>query len=98
MQNKEKALRKLSASDKKMVRKAIRESGKKLLQILKEELLVCELTRNLDRVNRLLSVIHHHTAYEVMQSLQDAGLEKEITALADKAGQILKNKKGKSEG
>ena len=78
------------AKDKKIVQKAIRESGNQLIQILKEEIFLCEITGDLERFGNLVFLLNHHTAYELMKSLKDAGLSKDITRLADKAGKRKK--------
>jgi hypothetical protein len=85
----------LSEADKKALQKCIRKCGDELLQVLKEEIFLCEITCDVDRFERLEMAIGHHTAYELLHNLREAGLGKDITALADKAGKKLKRKKEK---
>jgi len=82
----------LSEADKEYIRKNIRRMGDDIIQTLREEIFLCEITCNLDRFGRLVTIIKHHTAYELLESLVDAGLRKDITKLADKAGRIGKKK------
>lgn len=84
---------KLSKEDKEALTKAIRESGNELIQCVKEEIFLCEITADYERFRRLMHLFDAHLNYEFIKALREAGLAKDITKLADKAGKLLKTKK-----
>lgn len=75
------------------IQKAIRERGDELLESIKEEIFLCEISSDLDRFGRLVSLYHHHSSFELLKALRDKGLDKEISELADKAGRLKKRER-----
>ena len=74
--------------NKEKIRVEIKKRADKLLVSIKEELFLCTVCADVDRLGRLVTLIHYHTSYELMKSFRDKGLDKEITELADKAEKI----------
>ena len=74
--------------NKEKMREEIRKRANELLESIKEELFLCQISADVDRLGRLVTLVHYHTSYELMKSFRDKGLNKEITELADKAGKI----------
>ena len=72
--------------DKEKIRKELKRQSDELLESIKEELFLCQISADVDRLGRLVTLFYYHTSFELMKGLRDAGLNKEITELADKAG------------
>lgn len=72
--------------NRKKIEREIREIGKELLDIIKEEIFLCSTTADADRFERFLSLIDYHTSYEIVRTLRDKGFSKELMKLCDKAG------------
>lgn len=76
--------------NKEEIRKEIEERANEFRKSFNDELLHCRITADLDRLGRLITLFHYHIDYELMKAYNDAGLQKELRELADKAGEKLK--------
>ena len=56
--------------------------------VIKEEISSCLILGDLDRFDGLVQVVHMYLDHKLMEAFRNKGLQKDITALADKAGQI----------
>lgn len=82
----------MSKKEKKLLQEAIRKCGDELIQCVKEEIFLCEISVDDERLRRLMHLFNAHINYEFIRSLREAGLAKDITKLADKAGNRLKKR------
>jgi hypothetical protein len=80
----------LTQKDREAISKTIREGGNSLIQAVKEEVFLCEISADLDRFDRLLHLFGCHLNYELIKDFRDKGLGEDLTKLADKAGRIQK--------
>ena len=72
------------------LRKEIEQRANELRQSFNDELLNIRITVDVSRLGRLVKLFHYHTTYELMKAFNDAGLQKDLTKLAKKAGEKLK--------
>jgi hypothetical protein len=77
-------------SEEKKLKEAIRTAGNILVAIVKEEIFLCEISLDDERLSRLMHLLSAHINYEFLKEIHDAGLDRDITELADKAGNILR--------
>jgi glutamate-1-semialdehyde aminotransferase len=76
--------------NKKKLRKEIDQRANELRQSFNDELANIRITADVERLGRLVTLFHYHTTYELMKAYNDAGLQKELTELAKKAGEKQK--------
>lgn len=81
--------------DKEETRKELRKRADELLESIKDELYLCVICLDVDRLGRLIELYAHHPSYELLKALRDKGFSEEITKLAKKAGEV--NHVNKSE-
>jgi len=71
-------------------KKALRKTADALLETVKEMVDTYVLVGNVDALNRLVTQVNILSGYELIKVFRDKGLSSDITALADKAGRIVK--------
>jgi hypothetical protein len=77
--------KKLSKVDKKVLAK----TADHFLSLMKEKVSIYLLTEDFDALGRLVEQMDILSGYEVLKTLRDKGMSKEITELCDKAGKQL---------
>ena len=77
--------------DKEKLRKEMKKRGIALLELISDELFLCEICCDVDRLGRLVTLFQYHTNHELMKDFRDRGLDKELLELAKKAGKMGEN-------
>lgn len=75
------------------IQKEMRKVGDDFLEALRDEVDSCVFLGDTKRLDRLVTVVKRHLAAELMETLQEKGLGKELDALCDKAGRIVAPRK-----
>jgi hypothetical protein len=78
----------INEKEREKIRKQLRKAGNDFLQVVKEEVDSCVLLCDVERLERLTSIVHVHMDSEVIRTLREKGLSKDIRKLCDKAGRI----------
>jgi hypothetical protein len=68
--------------------KTLRKVADEFINAVKEEVDSAVLLGDTDRLDRLVTQVDIVLGYEVLKTLRDKGLSKDITKLCDKAGRI----------
>ena len=69
-------------------RKALRSTANKFLCTMQEKVSTYVFLGDVDALDRLVTQMDILSGYEVIKTLRDKGLSKEITRLCDKAGRL----------
>ena len=77
--------KKLSKANK----KALATTGEQFLSLMKEKVSTYLLLEDIDALDRLVTQMNILSGFEVLKTLRDKGMSKEITELCDKAGKKL---------
>ena len=67
-------------------KKMLETTAKKFLNVMNEKVETYLLLEDIDALDRLIAQMDILGGYEVMKTLRDKGMSKEITELCDKAG------------
>lgn len=70
----------------KVNKKALASTAEKFLTVMKEKVSTYLFLEDVDALDRLVSQMDILSGYEVLKTLRDKGMSKEITELCDKAG------------
>ena len=77
--------KKLSKTNK----KALASTAEQFLTVMKEKVSTYLFLEDVDALGRLVSQMDILSGYEVLKTLRDKGMSKQITELCDKAGEKL---------
>ena len=78
----------IAQKEQEKIRRLLRKEGNKFLEVLKEEVDSCIILNDVDRLERLTSIIHIHMDSEVIRTLRKKGFDEEIRDLCDQAGKV----------
>ena len=70
-------------------KKALASTAEQFLTVMKEKVSTYLFLEDVDALDRLVSQMDILSGYEVLKTLRDKGMSKQITELCDKAGKKL---------
>lgn len=74
------------------IRKQLRKLGNDFLEALREEVDSSIILCDVERLDRLISIVHMSLDSQLLQALRNKGLDKEIRELCDLAGRKVEMK------